>query len=351
MKYHSLIAFLLLTFVGLSQKEDFQSDELLSLNHNSPIIDLELVDEEVYALSKSENGYEIIAIDSRGDHRVLNVKSKEQLSLARNCVNKVFILTSDSAYSTSSQKGTSRIEFELDRERCMQNAGELQAARLSSSYFILPLLNDTVLVDFYNGRTERMRNPGQTTTHNRSMVNNRAYPNARGYQGGQVYDVDSTGRHMVDREPAYQRRMENTRKSQYDRNGRVSHVANQPFFFLINDKIVAVSPTLDNIFHLNEKGAIIDQKELQIERPLLWSNAKEELFIRQDRLFVKSVNSAGTQFYEIDPESGHSKLLFKMDRNWVLGDFEVNAYNLTYHAVGVESQKIFIVDLFDYTIN
>ena len=64
MKYHSLIAFLLLTFVGLSQKEDFQSDELLSLNHNSPIIDLELVDEEVYALSKSENGYDIITIDA-----------------------------------------------------------------------------------------------------------------------------------------------------------------------------------------------------------------------------------------------------------------------------------------------
>lgn len=350
MKSGIFFILLFLTCAIHAQQVQYQSDELLRIGYTDTIVDIKLRNDSVFVLGKKLDNYFIYTVDQRGKVTVDPLKLDGPLKLSSNCQQQVFVINESEAFSISEKNKTPSIVYLNNIKICQSDSYQIESLPYLGSTYLLPLKNDTILVDFYHEESALIQNPGKTANQHRTNINNNGYPGARNYRGGQIVDVDSSGRYMIDREPAHQSSMERTRQSQYYNSSERRKVKAQPYFFMINDRVVSISEQIDKMLILDDKGNLISEKSIHIDRPVLWSNAIDEVILLKDRLFMQSTNSTGIQFYEINIESGKSELLFKLDRNSVLGHFDINEFNFVYQVLEYETQSIKMIDRFDYNL-
>ena len=365
----------IISFVSYSQKS---KTAIAAFTNSHSLIDFVLLDKSrVLVLSHSEIGYALDLYDgeTRVDSRISTVTNLE--SVEKDCLGEVYTLSADSAvridFTPEMQLSSAinRVDYEMlslceeiqgkrvfiDHISSRGDANKLGLYRSEGG-----VLFDSITVHYaweskksgavWNGNTADLTPMKRSS--DAGYPGNRYADRNNTYRGGvgAVYDRDSLGRPVYDREPVYQERMQKTRAGQYrgttyykSKGSRIR--LGDPKFFLQGDRLMVVSPDTKKFASYTMNGELLYNGKLCIPRPFFHSGEiYDELTQTPDGdLFAISTGSAGTQFHLLDVESGKATTLFKLKSWWELVSWEVLDNRLVYMISYNDKVQLHAIDL------
>lgn len=174
---------------------------------------------------------------------------------------------------------------------------------------------------------------GRTTDlTSKRKVNNETYTQSGVYKtSGSVYDIDSSGRPRIDREPYYEKCMERTRQQQYKAGEKISSYSANTIVVHF-DNYVCFSEGFDKVAMLSSEGNILSLNSIRITEPLVWSKKGQEVYYdEQQRLFyLVCKTNYGFNWYSVLPETGETDLILQINEIWLDPNWKIENGFLTY---------------------